>query len=170
MTPAADPLPSPGTVFLMRHGIAEPRGGATPEPLRALTPRGLRRTRAVAERLMQLNLTLDLLLSSPLQRARQTAELVVQAGLVDGLLIDEALAPGGDPWPLVEACGPRRLMLVGHEPDLGDLASRLLGAPVGAIRLKKAGLAVISLGPSPCLRSLWAPAGLLAAASATAPV
>jgi phosphohistidine phosphatase len=41
-----------------------------------------------------------------------------------------------------------RLALVGHEPDLGDLAARLVGAPPGALALRKAGLALLELGAS----------------------
>jgi phosphohistidine phosphatase len=52
-------------------------------------------------------------------------------------------------------------MLVGHEPDLGLLACRLLGAPAGAIQLKKAGVALIALTPMPSLLLLLAPRVLL---------
>jgi phosphohistidine phosphatase len=165
---ASEPFDSMGELLLLRHGVAEERGGATPEPLRALTPAGRHRTRAVAERLAALNLFADELISSPLVRARQTAEIAMEAGLAPTCRIDEALAPGGDPEPLVHSAKHRRLMLVGHEPDLGMLAAQVLGARAGAIRLKKAGLAVIRLGRRPSLRLLLVPAVLLAAASATA--
>ena len=155
-------------LLLFRHGIAEERGGPTPEPLRALTPAGIRRTTAVAERLALLGIRADQLISSPLVRARQTAEIAVAAGLAGQLEIDGALAPDGDALALVRSSGSERLMLVGHEPDLGQLACQVLGAPAGAITLKKAGLAVIVLQPTPSLRLLLAPKALLVAASATA--
>lgn len=155
-------------LLLFRHGIAEERGGPTPEPLRALTPAGIRRTTAVAERLALLGIRADQLISSPLVRARQTAEIAVTAGLAGQLEIDAALAPDGDALALVRSSGAERLMLVGHEPDLGQLACQVLGAPAGAITLKKAGLAVIVLRPTPSLRLLLAPKALLVAASATA--
>ena len=161
-------MAGPRELLLLRHGIAQERGGPTPEPLRALTPAGRTRTRAVVERLAELDLRADRLVSSPLVRARQTAELAVAAGLARELEIDGALAPEGDALALVRSCADERLMLVGHEPDLGDLACRLLGAPVGAITLKKAGLAVLVLQPVPTLRLLLVPKVLLAAASATA--
>jgi phosphohistidine phosphatase len=94
-------------------------------------------------------------------RARQTAEIAAQAGLFGpggaDFRIDPALAPGGDPVPLIRAFqraasaqspkpgSTQRLVLVGHEPDLGDLAARLLGAPLGSIVLRKAGLALLVL-------------------------
>jgi phosphohistidine phosphatase len=155
-------------LLLFRHGIAEERGGPTPEPLRALTPAGIRRTTAVAERLALLGIRADQLISSPLVRARQTAEIAVAAGLAGQLEIDGALAPDGDVLALVRSSGAERLMLVGHEPDLGQLACQVLGAPAGTVTLKKAGLAVIVLQPTPSLRLLLAPKVLLAAASATA--
>ena len=155
-------------LLLFRHGIAEERGGPTPEPLRALTPAGIRRTTAVAERLALLGIRADQLISSPLVRARQTAEIAVAAGLAGQLEIDGALAPDGDALALVRSSGAGRLMLVGHEPDLGQLACQVLGAPAGTVTLKKAGLAVIVLQPTPSLRLLLAPKVLLAAASATA--
>lgn len=161
-------MAGPRELLLLRHGIAEERGGPTPEPLRALTGEGIRRTTAVAARLVGLGLIADQLLSSPLPRARQTAEIAVAAGLAPGLAIDAALAPGGDGLALVRCCQAERLMLVGHEPDLGALACRLIGAPAGTVCLKKAGLAVITLQPTPSLRLLLSPKVLLAAASATA--
>ena len=158
----------PRELLLLRHGIAEERGGPTPEPLRALTPAGRRRTGAVAERLAALELKADRLISSPLVRAHQTAEIAVAAGLAPAVELHQALAPDGDALALVRSAEVERLMLVGHEPDLGALACQLLGAPAGAITLKKAGLALISLQPIPSLRLLLAPKVLLAAASATA--
>lgn len=162
-------MAAPRELLLLRHGIAEERDGPTPEPLRALTPAGRRRTRAVLERLAALGFTADQLISSPLVRARQTAEIALAVGLAPALALDAALAPGGEPLALVEQSTAERLLLVGHEPDLGHLASRLLGAPAASISLKKAGLAVIRLDPSPSLRLLVAPKLLLAATSATAP-
>ena len=59
--------------------------------------------------------------------------------------------------------GLLRLALVGHEPDLGALAAQLIGAPEGAIALKKAGIALLLLGPGRGqLKLLMAPRQLLA--------
>jgi phosphohistidine phosphatase len=156
-------------LLLLRHGIAEERSPGRPDGERALTPRGVERTCAVMARLVELDFACDQLLTSPLRRALQTAELAVAAGLAPGLGVAEALAPGGDPLPLLErSAGMSHLALVGHEPDLGDLAARLIGAPAGALVLKKAGVAVLQhhsgeLGPHGCwrLRVLLGPAQLL---------
>jgi len=169
-------------LLLLRHGIAEERCPERVDGERALTAVGRSRTRAVAERLVQLDLGCDQLVTSPLVRARQTAEIAVGAGLVaegspslssrvDAVRVDVALAPGGDPLPLVAEFqraasahkGLLRLALVGHEPDLGALAAQLIGAPEGAIALKKAGIALLLLGPGlGQLKLLMAPRQLLA--------
>lgn len=171
-------------LLLLRHGIAAERAPGQPDDGRELTEAGRQRTRIVLERLVASGLRADRLLASPLARARQTAELAVAAGLAPRLDLAEALAPGGDPLPLIGAWladlgggpapgpagaagasagagsggggrgGRRRLALVGHEPDLGTLAARLIGAAPGSIDLRKAGLAVLRL-PGPAI-----PAGL----------
>jgi len=161
-------------LLLLRHGIAEERCPERVDGERALTAVGRSRTRAVAERLVQLGLGCDQLVTSPLVRARQTAEIALAAGLlVEGspsVRVDAALAPGGDPLPLVaefQRAAPaqnrlQRLALVGHEPDLGALAAQLIGAPEGAIVLKKAGIALLLLGPGRGrLKLLMAPRQLL---------
>ncbi|MFM9103641.1 MAG: SixA phosphatase family protein [Cyanobium sp.] len=106
-------------LLLLRHGIAEERSPDRPDAQRALTAAGRQRTAAVLERLLELDLRCQQLLSSPLLRARQTAELAVAAGLAPELQLVEGLAPAGDPWPLLRwPAGVHRLALVGHEPDL----------------------------------------------------
>ena len=74
--------PTPGSVapvelLLLRHGIAEEARAGLLDRERALTERGRHRTRAVLERLVALGMTADRVLSSPLLRARQTAEITV---------------------------------------------------------------------------------------------
>ena len=169
-------------LLLLRHGIAVDRSPSRPDDGRELTEAGRRRTRAVLERLVDSGMRADRLLASPLARARQTAELAVAAGLAPRLELAEALAPGGDPLPQLRQPGAdqgelgpsggsrRRLALVGHEPDLGLLVARLIGAVPGSIDLRKAGLAVLRLpGPATSglagrarLRLLLAPRLLLA--------
>ena len=151
-------------LLLLRHGIAE---DGVPDAARPLSPAGIRRTTAVLERLLALDLRCDPLLSSPLLRARQTAELVVAAGLAPALQLAPALAPGGDAYGWLQgvisaisgeaspsSCGDRRLGLVGHEPDLTTLAARLIGAPAGSLQLKKAGVMVLAWQPGSALAQL----------------
>ncbi len=161
-------------LLLLRHGIA---ADAVDEPgldpqladgARPLTPAGRRRTAAVLQRLLTLDLTCNQLFTSPLLRARQTAELALQAGLAPALSEAPALAPGGDAagWlrqlgaatsldvqplgvqpPCVERPGVERWALVGHEPDLSCLAASLIGADPGSLQLKKAGVALLAWTP-----------------------
>ena len=137
-------------LLLWRHGIAEDRQPDRPDQERALTAEGRQRTAAVAAELCRLQLHCDRLLSSPLRRALQTAEIGVAAGLASALELEleDRLAPGGDPRPLLQAGPWRRLGLVGHEPDLGELASSLLGLPAGSISVRKAGIVLLRLGPT----------------------
>ena len=174
-------------LLLLRHGIAEERSPELPDRTRALTDKGRQRTRAVLERALALGLVADRMLSSPLTRARQTAEMARSVGLAPALELSETLEPGHDPLPLLVhalaglapvSLGPvqpgngeqrparLRVLLVGHEPDLGRLAARLLGANPGAIQLRKAGLALLALpaGATPgsaSLRLLLSPRSLL---------
>jgi len=160
-------------LLLLRHGIAEERRVDLPDGSRALTAEGRLRTEAVLQRLLELGLGCDLLLSSPLTRARQTADLARLAGLAPDLELAAALEPAGEIGPLLQLWlgdssprpGWRRLALVGHEPDLGLLAARLIGAPAGAVTLKKAGVALVALpedGRAARLKLLLNPRSLLA--------
>jgi phosphohistidine phosphatase len=167
-------------LLLLRHGLAEERGAAWPEAQRPLTAEGVQRTRAVLARLAALDLRADRLLTSPLVRARQTAALAVEAGLAASLEETAALAPGGPARAGLEAAlaglpAGGRLLLVGHEPDLGDLAAGLIGAAAGSIVLKKAGLAWLqrpaASGAAPWrLRLLIGPRQLLDGAARPGPL
>jgi phosphohistidine phosphatase len=157
-------------LLLLRHGIAQDRALAAaqgvPERDRSLTREGRARTAAVAERLVSLGFRCDWLLTSSLPRAFQTAELALAAGLAPRMGLAPELEPDADPLALLRRwLGPdppvpgwRRLCLVGHEPDLSKLAAVLCGAPAWALRLKKAGVAVLEL-PSPGQEPAAASAG-----------
>lgn len=143
-------------ILLLRHGIAEPRTSGGQDALRSLTSAGRDRTRRICQRACQLGLSASSLVSSPLVRARQTGEIAVEEGLAPTLSCSEALAPGADPWPLLQRWWaqesqdvPRRILLVGHEPDLGQLVCRLIAAPPNAVVLKKAGLAMVRWSHAP---------------------
>ena len=88
-------------LLLIRHGIAVERGSTATDEERALTAEGRARTRKVLQRLEKLDLSCGPLVSSPLVRARQTAELALQLELGDTLSFSDALSPGHDPMPLL---------------------------------------------------------------------
>ena len=97
-----------------------------------------------------MDVVIDFVLTSPLVRARETATLLA-AGLKPkpALVEIEALAPGGRHQAVIEAIKShakrhRRLALVGHEPDLGELAARLLGAR-GNVEFKKGAVCLIEV-------------------------
>lgn len=104
--------------------------------------------RRIARQLRRLGVTVDTLVSSPLARAIQTAEIVAQVlKLEPGLVIDQRLAPGFA-LPqlravLAEHASRDTLMLVGHEPDLSTVIGRLIGA--GRVVCKKGGVARVDL-------------------------
>ena len=142
-------------VLLFRHG---PAGKRDPErwpddALRPLSPRGIGRTRDAASGVVRLERQVARILTSPLQRATETAEILAER--CDGKVPIEtfdALAPGRSFRTIVQrlsaGSSEETVALVGHEPDLGKLAGvLLLGAPA-ALPLKKAGACVISFaGP-----------------------
>jgi phosphohistidine phosphatase len=115
-------------LLLLRHGIAEERAEGLGDAQRCLTPEGRQRTMAQLQGLVELGLSCDLVLSSPLVRARQTAELAVQAGLAPELELAAALAPLADPLPLLE----RWLGAVSPRP-----ASPTTAAPVTSLAVPK---------------------------------
>ena len=119
----------------MRHGSAEDRSESGIDGDRALTSAGRERVRAVAKLLVDSNEEPLHIVTSPLVRAVQTAEIVALVTRLndrDGALeVRRDLAPGGDPVRLVHQLaseGKKRVLLAGHEPDLSGLVGSLLGA------------------------------------------
>jgi phosphohistidine phosphatase len=133
-------------LYLIRHGIAAERGTYKEDGDRPLTEEGHRKTTRVAERLHALGVRFDLILTSPLVRARQTAEILRSVGLSDRLEESVDLAPDGSLhhwliWLNQWQASGKRLALVGHQPDLGDWAETLAwGESKQQIVLKKAGV------------------------------
>jgi len=127
-------MSAPCELYLVRHAIAAERDGEWPDDTkRPLTERGVGRFRDGVKGLRRLDVTIDEIFTSPLVRAKQTADLL--AAGVEGkppVKILEALAPGHTSAAvlshLAKAAKRRRIALVGHEPDLGELAAHLLGA------------------------------------------
>jgi len=150
-------------LYLVRHGVAAERVASREESERPLTPEGIRRARAVARRLRDAEVHFDGLFTSPLVRARETAQLLHEAGVASAPVESALLAPGGDfdAWLRWLATWRRgggvRLGLVGHEPELGEWAERLLWGQVRhQLVVKKAGLIGLVLpgSGSPVGRSL----------------
>jgi phosphohistidine phosphatase len=156
-------------LYLVRHAIAEERGPAWPDDAkRPLTAKGMDRFREVVRGLRAAEFEVDVILTSPLVRARQTADLLA-SGLESkpAVQLAEALSPGVTPKALaIELARARRARIacVGHEPDLGALAAHLVGAS-RRFEFKKGGICRIDLdGPAGPGRLVWfATPGLLRA-------
>lgn len=122
------------SLYLIRHAVAAERGEAYPDDAaRPLTRDGARRWQRAVEGLDELGVELDLVLTSPLVRARQTAE-ILSTGLKGRPPLGElpALAPDRPPravpGALARYSAQHAIALVGHEPGLGELCALLLGA------------------------------------------
>ncbi|MDC0832458.1 Phosphohistidine phosphatase SixA [Geitlerinema sp. FC II] len=152
-------------LYLIRHGIAADRAEYSNDEERPLTEIGKKKTKKVASRLKAFDLKFDLLLSSPLVRARQTADILKDTGLCDDVEIFDPLVPEGaiqewmawwDTWK-AEKGNRGAIALVGHQPDLGNWAEILVWGDAGErLIVKKAGVIGIELpeSGSPVGRSL----------------
>jgi len=124
----------PSEIYLVRHAIAAERGDDWPDDTkRPLTERGMSRFRESVGGLKELDAVIEEIFTSPLVRAKQTADLL--AAGVQGrptVKVLDALAPGHSPATvmaqLAKTVKRQRIALVGHEPDLGELAAYLIGA------------------------------------------
>lgn len=139
-------------LVMIRHGPAGDRAEWEAEGrddrLRPLTSDGKKEVRQVAKGLTTLLSRIDLLASSPLVRAVQTAEIVASRYECDTVTV-EALAPGHDPDQVVKWLRSQRgdiVAIVGHEPDLSTLGSYLLaGERSSFLTLKKSGACLLEL-------------------------
>jgi phosphohistidine phosphatase len=116
------------------------------DDLRPLTKKGRRQAERLGAFLEAHAVRPDVIVSSPLVRAQQTAEIVA-ATLGMSFRIDARVAPGfgrRELWALLDELGAREPMLVGHDPDLSSLVSYLVDA--AGIDMKKGALATIDLG------------------------
>ncbi len=133
-------------LYFLRHGKAGQGSMAPDDEARELTPAGVEALRAAAPIWRRINLRPDAVISSPLPRALQTAELLVAGlGLSHPPVVDDRLRPGADWADLAQAMAAhpdaRRVMYVGHEPDLSSAVCLLTGA--SAVRLRKGAIACV---------------------------
>lgn len=149
--------PSEYELYIMRHGLAVTRAPSTmmDDAKRPLTPEGKEKMQEIAAGLVRLGVAVDWVVSSPLVRAVETAEIVADA-LSPKPAFDfcDALRPGGAPEALIAFLAKRpnhrRVLVVGHEPDLGELAARLIGAGRSAnMPFKKGGCCQITFSIFP---------------------
>lgn len=132
-------------VLFLRHADAEDRAASDFE--RRLTPKGLEQADRVGKFLVRAGIIPDLILSSPLVRAQQTAAGVSKR--LDNLPVITApwLACGMSPDVCFQELAALRnhesVLVVGHEPDFGHAIATLLGLPASTLRIRKASLTAI---------------------------
>ena len=137
-------------LYLIRHGIAEdldPADSIANDELRCLTTAGRKRVEQVADRLDKLELKFDLIITSPLVRARQTAEIFINKELSPKLEVSQELKPSGNlpawlrEWDATTDGNISQLALCGHEPNLSEWAELLIfGKVCHQLILKKGGI------------------------------
>lgn len=144
-------------LYLIRHGIAALREDYTNDEERPLTDKGRQKTAKVAKHLYERGLRFDLILTSPLVRAKETAAILQEVGLASQVEEFTALAPDGDIHTWIgwlekrgkRAFSDKGLALVGHQPDLSNWAETLVwGQANEKLVLKKAGVIGINI-PNP---------------------
>ena len=134
-------------LYFFRHGVAEDVQLDKADQLRQLTREGIARTKATARVLLAAGVKPRRLYSSPLARARQTADIVAQI-LDVKVTVRRALAPGFDLDAVSALTAGLRstdeVMFVGHEPDFSTVISQIIGG--GEIIMKKGGVARVDIG------------------------
>lgn len=137
-------------IYIMRHGIATKRGSEIDDSKRTLTAEGREKMQKTTRGLKRLGFAVDWIVTSPLARALETAQIVAASfGPTVPLDLCEYLSPGQSSEKLLAFLAKqperRRVLLVGHEPDLSSLAARLFGAgPDAELVFKKGGCCLIT--------------------------
>jgi len=144
-------------LFIIRHAWAADRDDSAypDDSLRPLTDEGRNRFARMTEALVHRGLTPPLIITSPMLRCVQTAEILAAAiGKKAKVVEEKELLPGGDPKHLLAAteqhvCGLEQVAWVGHAPNLGYLVAGLIGLDDGYLDLKKGAVAALGFPESP---------------------
>lgn len=151
------------TLYVLRHAIAEDARPGQSDSTRQLTETGRNRCRRVLAQAKRVKVQPTYILTSPYDRAAQTAEIArLELGFDDELVTTNALVPFvgvQELWSAIRdyAVGGD-VMIVGHNPQLSMLVMWLLGARSDALWLKKSGLAALGIGdagPHPRAELSW---------------
>src|SRR3974390_612089 len=141
-------------LYLLRHGLAAELDtpGLTKDSERPLTPKGERKLWKIADGMKALELSFDVILSSPYLRARQTAEIMGEALHASKKIeFSETLTLAGSAKKLMEVLkhltpDREKILLVGHEPHLSEFISLLVsGRPGFSVIMKKGSLCKLSI-------------------------
>jgi phosphohistidine phosphatase len=138
-------------LYILRHGIAVPHGTTgVADDDRPLTPEGELRMKQIGRGLAAIELQVDRIITSPLPRARRTAQIVAEKlDMTDRLECSEVLRAGTSATAIRDWLRERtenRLMIVGHDPAFSELVGLMLLGEVGKLplELKKGGMAALT--------------------------
>lgn len=135
-------------IFLIRHGNAESITTALSDYNRKLTQNGEAVLKNAVRNWKKIIPSFDYIISSPLIRAKQTAEIIaVEYNLMDKLRTDEKIAGGSTTEDLIDLANSlngENIAFVGHEPDLSNHLSKFISASGAFISFKKGTIAKIS--------------------------
>jgi phosphohistidine phosphatase len=153
-------------LYLVRHAEAIERAATIPDGSRSLTAAGRRSFRKIARRARKAGAAPDVIFTSPLLRAVQTAEILAERLKHKGeVVVSRELSPGFDLRALrallAGVGNPAEAAFVGHEPDLGEIAAALISAP-GGFPLRKGAVAALEAGkgvPKGTAKLLWIESG-----------
>jgi phosphohistidine phosphatase len=153
-------------LYFIRHGLAQDNtGGTLPDALRALVPKGERRAEQTGRALRHLGIAPARLYTSPLVRARQTADRIGEAlGVLADVRqeLDFTFNPAAVDVLIADAGRDDHLLFVGHEPGMSETVGHLIGG--GAVEMKKGAVACVEVTQYHPARGVlrWLlPAGLL---------
>ncbi len=137
-------------IYLLRHGIAEERSPSGSDADRRLTDEGREKLRRVMKRAANAGVELSLILSSPLVRAVQTAEIAAEVlKYPDKIVRVDSLTPDSSPKDVWEEIRTHKdeeaILLAGHEPLFSATTAYLLGATRSMVDFRKAGLVRIDV-------------------------
>ena len=159
-------------IYLLRHGDAEDHASSGRDFDRRLTSEGIERMRAEAEGMRRLELSFDQILTSPLLRARETAEIVAETlqlppPVLENRVASAAFRLGTLQTILQEQPKNGKLLFVGHQPDMSEIIHAVTG---GLADVKRGGFAGIELHrfgpPAGILLFLMTPRQLISLANA----
>jgi phosphohistidine phosphatase len=140
-------------LFVLRHGIALTAGeaGVRDDSERPLSAEGREKMARIAAGMKRVGVEVDLVLSSPFLRAKETA-VIAHDAVARGSCLEftTALASGADGQLILAELkkryrNARSIMVVGHEPDLSSLIAQITGLGRGQVEMKKGGLAKIAI-------------------------
>ncbi|MDA7881056.1 histidine phosphatase family protein [Akkermansiaceae bacterium] len=138
------------TLYLIRHATADAHGLPGGDFARALIPKGIKQAHRVGNFLRENDLIPDLLLTSPVLRAKETAEILAEEGCPSPV-VEAWLSCGMHPEQALKELSAFRelnsVAIVGHEPDFSGLVESLLGASFYSIPVKKASVISLEIDP-----------------------